>query len=76
MDGCLLYDGKVSFSSCIRCTEDKYLETSTTCAVRKNPVIENCSLLAATTDNCTTCAEKFLKTSDSLKCLPVIENCI
>lgn len=76
MEGCLIYDGKVSFSSCIRCTEDKFLQTSTTCAMRTKPLIENCALLAPTTDNCLTCADKFLKTTDSLKCLPMIENCV
>lgn len=76
MDNCEVYDGKASFSTCIRCIETMFLQTSTTCTLRVNATIANCKLLSANKDHCSVCADGFLLTSDNLKCLPVIANCL
>lgn len=76
MEGCKVYDGRASFSSCLRCQDDMFLQTSTTCAKRTILEISNCQLLSARNDYCGVCETGFSLTSDKLKCLALIERCV
>ena len=73
IEKCELFDGKAKKTSCLSCEEGFFLDS--TCKPRENSEIENCEEYKSDKDECQTCAEGFVLTSDGLVCLTEIAGC-
>ena len=74
IENCSVFDGTSSSTKCKLCKDEYYLSGSTTCKLREN-IIDKCDSLSYNSDSCLVCADNFEKTSDSLKCLPIVADC-
>ena len=73
---CLLYNTDTSFSSCKKCIDEYYLSAENICKPRTQlSRIDFCVALSDHGERCERCLDGYNKTSDKLKCLPIVENC-
>lgn len=72
---CADYDPSALKSACLKCNDDSFLLSSSTCTLRGRPNIENCSQYDIESDQCAVCSQGYHLTDDGGACLTEIPNC-
>lgn len=75
INNCQSYNPSAKSTICVTCAITHYL-TNNTCALRTNANIQSCGTYSVTQDRCVTCSGSNVMTTDGLKCMTPIENCI
>lgn len=76
ISGCQTYDPSASTTICTACVAGQYL-SSNTCVNRTNSLnIAQCLNTTANVDTCAVCNSGFALTTDGLKCLAIVANCL
>lgn len=73
IDKCSVYDGKASSTKCNVCEPTHYVANNA-CTLRTKAV-DGCTTYTADADNCGSCSDSRVPTSDGLKCLPALTFC-
>lgn len=72
---CVLFDGSTFETTCILCNDEHYL-VNNKCTDRDNTGIVGCETYSITEDKCAKCEGDRLVTTDGLKCLNKIDECV
>ena len=72
---CATYSQTTSTTTCVSCSNDFYL-SSNSCSARTNKTIDKCKSLKVDADKCGVCDAGYGLSSDSLKCLTILTNCM
>lgn len=73
---CAFYNNSASVTNCTQCQESFFLQNGA-CWSRVNSIaVANCSILSNSLDQCETCSDGLVPTTDGLRCLPAIPNCL
>ncbi len=75
-ENCVKYNGSASVTECVECIGE-YYSSGGKCVSRNVSVnINNCLETAFKSDRCQKCEDRYIRSSDRIKCFPYISNCL
>lgn len=74
---CLNYSTTESFSQCIECEYNYYVDLNKNKCIRRrfSLEIENCTKMSIDKDQCSECIDNMIPTSDGRQCLTKVDFC-